>query len=172
MWRQCPHDCEDGEVGTLLRFSLPRCPGQFPALKALRGGGVVLAVRIYENQTSTSPRCDIWAFSRLPLSPRRRVPGPRRAPVPEERPRPRHSTYSGHPAGPHRPRSRGHHPGLPGTPQLGAWGTSAPGPEPAPRSRAAADVRPEWGGCRPVPNPSGPHGSSAQPPPPEAASSS
>lgn len=135
---------------------------------------MVLAVRIYENQTSTSPRCDIWAFSRLPLSPRRRVPGPRRAPVPEKRPRPRHSTYSGHPAGLHRPRSRGHHPGLPGTPPLGAGvgGTSAPGPEPAPRSRAAADARPEWGGCRPVPNSPGPQGSAAQPPPPEAASSS
>lgn len=35
----------------------------------LKAGGVVLGPGIYENQTSSSPCCDIRASSRLPLSP-------------------------------------------------------------------------------------------------------
>lgn len=54
-WRQCPHHCEGGEVGPVLGSSLPCSPGAISCTGALGGGGVVLALGIYENQTLTSP---------------------------------------------------------------------------------------------------------------------
>lgn len=87
---------------------------------------MVLALAIYENQTSTSPVVATSGLSRdfhCPHAGGSRPPGPGASPQAAPTPHPLH--YSDHPPGPLPPRSRGQHLRLRGMPPGLAWACCA-----------------------------------------------